>query len=457
MHRLMICVAIAVAAAVASSAPAAARSMESSDSQVARQATPAVVNISLWKVRPPAAPGGSPRRVKVYGSGFIIDPSGIVVTNKHVMDGAIDAMVVLSNGEEFPAKVLALAPMLDVAVLKIDAHRPLPVLKWGDSDALQVGDPVLTMGNPLAIGLSVSAGIVSALNRDLQDTPFDSYIQTDAAINHGNSGGPLVNQNGDVIGIDTALYNPQENGGFIGIGFAIPSNSAKFVVDRLLDPNRQKPGWLGFTLQDMTPELAQALAVPVHARAIVSAVDAGGPASAAALRPGDVLETIDGKQPSDSRAYMRDIVMTPVGSKVQLKIWRDGKEQSVTATIAEWPNIMALGGMMNAHMAQMMIQKAPDPGVKLASITDDARKQYGLDAKVEGVLITSVEPDCEARDLGIVPGDVIRQVQGLPVTTPEQVKHAVQVAHQEHRPYLAVLIQSKNRTRWVSVSIGNAT
>ena len=454
MRRLLIYAAFALAMVSITAVPAMARLMESGDARIAQQATQAVVNISLWKVRDASAPGELKRRVKVFGSGFIIDPSGIVITNKHVVDGAISTKVILSDGNQFPAKVLGIAAMLDIAVLKIDAGHPLPVLKWGNSDKLKVGDSVLTMGNALAIGLSVSAGIVSGLNRDLQDTPFDSYIQTDAAINHGNSGGPLINRNGEVVGVDTALYNPDQNGGFIGLGFAIPSKSARFVVTQLLNPAHPKPGWLGFTLQDMTPELAAALGQPWHQGSIILAVDAGGPASHAALRPGDVLEAIDDARESDLRAVMRNIVVRPVGSNVTLKIWRDGKEQAVRATIAEWPNLMPGGGMMSPKMASMMAQMVPDPGVKLAPITDEARKQYGLDPKLNGVLIAAVEGDSEARDLGVVPGDVITSIQGEPVTTAAQVEHAIMNAHEQHRPYLAVLIQNKNNLRWVSFSIG---
>ena len=213
---------------------------------------------------------------------------------------------------------MSLLRCIDVAVLKVDVDHPLPALKWADSDALQIGDPVLTIGNPLGLGMSVSAGIVSALNRNLHDTPFDSYIQTDAAINHGNSGGPLIDRNGSVVGLDTALYNPEASGGFIGIGFAIPSNIVSFVVQFLLNPNHPKPGWIGVTSQDINDRLAEALGVPRAAGAIVSAVDPSGPAVQAGLRPADVLETIDGVQQSDSRAFMRSIVRIPVGTSVHL-------------------------------------------------------------------------------------------------------------------------------------------
>jgi serine protease Do len=438
----------------AANSPALARAMDKGDTNAVRNAMPAVVNIAVWKVRQAATASDAPRRVKAYGSGFIIDPGGIIVTNKHVIDGAIDISVILSNGDRYHGTLLAVAAMLDLAVVKVEADHPLPVLHWGDSDALQVGDPVLTIGNPLGIGMSVSAGIVSALNRDIQDTPFDQYIQTDAAINHGNSGGPLVDTDGDVVGVDTALYNPEEAGGFIGIGFAIPASSAEFVVRQLLDPAHPKPGWLGVTLQDLTPELADALGLNVRG-SIIAAVDPDGPAGAAGLRPGDVLTSIGDARPGDSRAFMRAVVQISVGKSVELRFWRDGKPASVEATIAEWPNIMPGGGMMSARMAEAMIQRMPDPGVRLAPLTDEARKQYGLDPRMSGALVASVEKDCEARDLGIVPGDVVTAVQGNPVATPDDVRRAVQSAHDQRRPYLAVLVQGKSGARWVSLSIGS--
>jgi len=351
----------------------------------------------------------------------------------------------------------AVAAMIDLAVVKVDVDRKLPILKWGDSEGLRVGDSVLAIGNPLGIGMSVSAGIVSALNRDIEDTPFDNYIQTDAAINHGNSGGPLVDMNGDVVGVDTALYNPDEAGGFIGIGLAIPSETAHFVVSRLLDPSHPKPGWLGFKLQDLTPELAEALGMRGAKGSIIATVETGGPAIAAGLRPGDVLTAIGKAKLSDSRAFMRAIVQIPIGQPADLTIWRDGKEQTIKPPVAEWPNYMPGGGVMNAQQAEAMIQRMPDPGVRLAPLTDAARKQYGLDPGQKGVLVASVESDCEARDLGIVAGDVVAAVQGVPVTSPEDVRRAVRTAHDQRRPFLAVLVQGKGGARWVSLSMGSAS
>jgi len=456
MHKLFALTFTALVALPTSPAPAFARSMEAGDAEIVRRDEPAVVNISTWKVHPATNPGETPTRVKVFASGFVVDPSGIIITNKHVIDGALGLTATFSNGERAHARLLVAAEMLDLAILKVDVGRPLPALKWANSDALQIGDPVLTIGNQLGLGMSASAGIVSALNRDLQDSPFDSYIQTDATINHGNSGGPLIDRNGDVLGITTALYNPQENGGFIGIGFAIPSNTASFVENFLLDPNHPKPGWLGVTLQDMNTELSEALGVPQSGGAIISAVAPSGPADQASLHVGDVVETINGTPESDSRAFNRAIVMLKVGEPAHLTIWRDRKQKDVDATAAAWPNYMPYGGMMHGAMAEAVMARPPDSGMTLAAITDEARKKYGLDPKLTGVLVASVEQDCEARELGIEPGDVIKAVQGEAVASPADIAHAMQSAHEQRRPYLAVLVQRNQQLRWLPLSISAA-
>lgn len=454
MHRIIF-VAFALVTAVCPGTSAIAGAMVPGDAATVRNAAPAVVRISTWKVRAPDRPGDFPRRVRTYGSGFIVDPSGIIVTNKHVIDGAVDIKVAFNDGSLTLARLLAFSPLIDLALLKVDVGHPLPTLAWGDSDSLQVGDPVLTIGNQLGWGTSVSAGIVSGLNRNLQDSPFDSYIQTDAAINHGDSGGPLIDQNGNVVGVDTALYNPDQKGGFIGIGFAIPANTAAFATKRLLDPSHPVPGWLGFNLQDLKSELAAALGVPPSTGAVISAVDPSAPASQALLRPGDILEQLNGQPLNDSRAFMRAIAMSPIGKAVRLTIWRAGKELEVTATVAAWPNFMPGGGVMTGMAAEAMMSSAPDPGVKLAPITDADRKRYGLSPKLTGVLITHVEPDSEARDFGIQAGDIITAVQGAPVTTPDEVRRAIKEAHEQRRPYLAVLVQSRTGAQWFPMSIGD--
>ncbi len=327
-------------------------------------------------------------------------------------------------------------------------------MKWGNSDALQVGDTVLTIGNPQGIGMSVSAGIVSALNRNLGDTPFDRYIQTDAAVNRGNSGGPLVNRNGEVVGVATAIYNTDPAGGFIGISFAIPANGARFVVSRLLDPNHPKAGWLGLKLQDITPELAEALKLPGTTGAIIAAVDPGGPAEHAALVAGDLLLRINDDTPGDSRAAMRAVVLMPVGQPARLTIWRAGKEQEVVATVGEWPSRMPGGGTPTTRVARTLIQKPPDLGLSLAPLTVVARNRYGLDPKLTGILVTAVEKDCEASHLGVVPGDVITMVQDVRVALLADVNRALTTAYEQRHEFIAMLLRGKGGTRWVSLSMG---
>ena len=327
MRRMIILVFVFVAAACPR-APVFARAADSGDAAAVALAAPAVVSISTWQETASDQPGGPPRRIKVYGSGFIIDPSGIIVTNKHVIDGAFDIKATLSDGTLVSARLLAASPLVDIAVLKVDVDHMLPSLEWGNSDDLQAGDPVLTIGNALGWGTSVSAGIVSGLNRNLMDSPFDNYIQTDASINHGNSGGPLINRDGKVVGIDTALFNPVGEG-FIGIGFAIPASTAQYVVNAPPCSKPTPPGWLGFKLQDVTWALAAALGVPYHAGAIVSSVDPSGPAAKASLQPGDILEQCNSLRLTDSRAFMRAIAEMPVGQVAHLTIARGDKEQDV--------------------------------------------------------------------------------------------------------------------------------
>jgi serine protease Do len=450
MHRLLGLLIAGFVTIPATSGEVLARTTSEGDVAVAQAATPAVVNIALWKVKPSTTAGDPPRRVRTYGSGFVIDPSGIIVTNRHVVDGALSIKVIFGNGDQLKGTLIAAAPMLDIAVVKVDAGRALPALKWGNSHGLSVGEPVLTIGNPLGLGLSVSAGIVSALNRNIEDTPYDNYIQTDAAINHGNSGGPMVDRNGEVVGVDTALYNPDEAGGFIGIGFAIPSETAKFVVNRLIDPSHPKPGWLGITLQDLTQELSLALGVSNAMGAIIVAVDDNGPARVAGLRPSDVLLAINGLRLNDGRAYLRNIVQIPVGQSATLSVWRAGREQAIAATVAEWPNTMTV---VSANMMEAMNKMMPDTGLQLAPLTDEARTRYGIDAKVKGVLVYSVEKDSEADDLGVASGDVVTFVQDVPVATSSEVYDVAREIYKEGRPFLAMLIQNKKGARWVSLSL----
>jgi serine protease Do len=451
--QISVCLALVILAAIGSDLPAFGRDLDMSEAAVLHQVAPAVVAISVWKVRDADRPGGPHRRVKTYGSGFIVDPSGVIVTNQHVIENAIDVKAVLIDGTRISAKIIDASPMTDLAVLKIEVGHPLPSLSWGKSDTLQVGDPVLTLGNGLGLGTSVSAGIVSGLNRNFADSPFDSYIQTDAVINHGNSGGPLIDRDGKVVGVSEALINPEGKGGFIGVGLAIPETIATFVVGRLLDPQHPAPGWLGFNLQDVTPQLAVPLHAPRSMGAVVSAVDSAGPASTASLLPGDILDEINGRQLDDSRAFMRAIAVLPVGQIAHLTIWRNGEKHEISATVGAWPNYKPNGGALPKQMVAEMVARPPDLGVQLAALNDNNRAKYHLDPSVSGVLITHVEADSEASDLGIQEGNVVTVMQGVRVQTPDDIHRVVREAHEQHLDWVAVLLSTKGGALWIPISV----
>jgi serine protease Do len=250
------------------------------------------------------------------GSGFVVDPSGVIATNWHVIDGAYEIFVTFSDGARTTATVMGAALVIDIALLKVDIGHPLTAVGWGDSSKVQIADPVLAIGNPLGVGLSVTAGIVSALNRNIMDTPVDDFIQTDAPINHGNSGGPLFNEKGEVIGINAALISPTT--AFSGLGFAIPSNDARFIINRLRHSNWVRPGWMGVKVQQVTPEIALGLHMKQPQGSIVAWVTDDGPADLAGIRAGDVILRLDDEIPSDDRALLREIGMSPPGRTVKV-------------------------------------------------------------------------------------------------------------------------------------------
>ncbi len=303
---------------------------------------PTVVNITSYVRSTPDTSAMSAAAITkpktLQGSGFFIDQSGVILTNYHVIDSAYDIQVTLSDGTRVDGRLQAAAPEIDLALVKIDIGRQLPVIHWADSDKIQVGDTVFAIGNPLGIGLSVSSGIVSALNRNLMDTPFDDFIQTDAAINHGNSGGPLFNRNGDVIGVDTAIVSPTT--GSVGLGFAIPANDAIFVAGRLMKYGKVESAYIGASFEEVTPEIATALSLSKPGGSIVTQIRTKQcPASLGGLEVGDVVTRWGDETPADSRALLRDVGRSVVGKPVAMTVLRDGKEVSLTITPDTWPEI----------------------------------------------------------------------------------------------------------------------
>ncbi len=415
-----------------------------------------VVNTYTHKIVPPPAGSGSaePRRDAFFGSGFIVDPSGLIVTNQHVVEDAVDVTVTLSDGTALPARVLGTAGAIDIALLQVTPAGKLPSVSWGNSDDVRVGDQVLAVGNPLGVGESVSSGIVSAKNRDIMDSPFDDYIQTDAAINHGNSGGPLFNLRGEVIGVNTALDTPSDKGGSIGIGFAIPGNDARAAVNELLRYGHLRLGWIGVRAQDLTPNIADALGAPVPYGAIVVGLDPGEPAAKAGLRVGDVILKFGRQAPRDARALARTVAATAIGSVVPVVIWRDGRQATLTATVAEWPREQAASGKAAAKLAPPSHIDAPDLGLKTAAISEQMRTKYKLAPAAAGVVITGVAPGTSADEAGIAAGDVIARVQQVAVTAPEEVQAQLDQARAANRRHVAVLVQSHTDLRWAPLFIG---
>lgn len=423
-----------------------------SDADIAEKVLPAVVNITVEKLVPDPNGSGGELRETFFGSGFVIDPSGLIVTNRHVIDGAVWITVGFADRDQLPADLLGACGLTDIAVLKVDPPHPLPALKFGDSDKVRIGDPVLAIGNPLGIGTSVSGGIVSALNRDIMESPFDEFIQTDAAINHGNSGGPLIDRNGRVIGLDTALTAIGNNGGSIGIGYAIPSDLVSYVVHVLVDPNPEMPGWLGAHLQDVTADLARAFGLRTPRGFIVTGTEPGSPARKAGLVSGDIIRRYNNAEPTDTRALMRDIAKTAPGTVVSLTVWRDGQERTVTTKLAVWPNIKIDRGLMMASVASARAAQSPGLGLTLAPTNAAVRKRFSL-ASSQGVLVTGVDTDTEAYDRGVAPGDVIVKVLDKAVRSPDEVMTLVNQARAKRR-VVAILVDGKSGERWIALYFG---
>jgi serine protease Do len=388
-----------------------------------------------------------------FGSGFIIDPSGYIATNKHVIANALDITVVLQDGTAMPAKLIGAASHIDLALLKVESKKPLPAARWGDSSHVRIGDQVLVIGNPLAVGETVSSGIVSALNRDIMLGPYDDFIQTDAAINHGNSGGPMFNLRGEVIGVDTAFLSPGANGGFIGLGFAIPSDDAQYVLGQLRQYGRTKPGWLGASTQQVTPDIADALGLNPPQGTIIANLVKDGPAAKAGLRDGDVILRFGRQTPKDMRALSR-MVGEATGETVPLLIWRDGQEQTVPIAITEWIEPAAAEAAKQVAAAKTMTVQPPDLGLQTAALTDDARAKYKLAAASPGVLLTAIAPGTAATGHGLKPGDVILRVQESSVASPEDVQKQLDEARKQNMHHVVLLVQNPDGVRWVALPLG---
>ncbi len=495
--RLIPALAVAVLAAVGAIAPATAADGPASVADLVAPLLDAVVNISTsqtiagdsdaGQMPVPQVPGGKqpfqnyfdqffghdddgeprgprPKRVQSLGSGFIIDPAGIVVTNNHVIDGADEITVNLNDGTKLAATLIGHDDKTDLALLKVKPAQPLRAVKFGDSTVMRVGDWVMAIGNPFGLGGTVTVGIVSARNRDINSGPYDDFIQTDAAINRGNSGGPLFDKEGEVIGINTAIISP--TGGSIGLGFAIPSEVAVNVLDQLRQFGAARRGWLGVRIQDVTDDSAGDFATPPKG-VLVAGVEDNGPAKVAGIVAGDIILNVDGKPIDALHALPRIVAEEPVGKTVSVQILRDGKPLTLSVTIGllKEPQPAAAAAATpgvdrppSGDKAPPSGEKATEPdalGLSLAPLTPDLRGKFGIKADVAGgVVVTAVQAGSAAEDKRLQPGDVISMVGDVTVVTPDDVEQEIAALAKDGRANARLVVQNpQGNVRWVNLPL----
>jgi serine protease Do len=365
------------------------------------------------------------RRSNSLGSGFVIDSSGIVITNNHVISDANEVTVIFTDGQKLKAEIVGKDTKVDVAVLRVKPDKPLKAVKFGDSDKSRVGDWVMAVGNPFGLGGSVTAGIVSARNRNIESGPYDNYIQTDASINKGNSGGPLFNMDGEVIGINTAILSP--SGGSIGIGFATPANTVTPIIEQLQKYGETRRGWLGVRIQNIDDAIAENLNLGSVRGALVAGVDDKGPAKPAGLKTGDVITKFDGRDVKESRDLPKLVASTPVGKDVPVIVMRDGKEVSLNVKLGRLEDGEKQAALDTSNNdatkggpAASPVQKAL--GLEFSALNDELRKKYSIrDGVKAGVVVTSVDPRSNAADKRVQPGEVIVEINQEPVAQPADV------------------------------------
>ena len=433
--------------------------------------SPAVVNISTTTIvndgqamDMPQFPPGSPfeeffknfgdnnrqRKAQSLGSGFIIDDDGIVVTNYHVIENAEEIRVVLADETSFTAEVLGQDQKTDIAVLKIDpGDTKLTAVSFGNSDELRVGDWVLAIGNPFGLGGTVTAGIVSARGRDIGNGPYDDFIQTDASINRGNSGGPLFNTDGDVIGINTAIYS--QSGGSVGIGFAISSNLAERVAEQLIEFGQTRRGWLGVYIQEVTPDIAESLGLDDAIGALISSVNEAGPAAKGGIQPGDVIVKFDGKLIEKMRDLPRIVAETDIGAKVKVELFRQGKRETVTVTLGELEKA-ELAGVIDNGRGQSDEFSFGSLGFSVVNLNAALAEELGLDSDARGVVVREVVPGSPAADKGLTVGDILRRYGQRPIDDAASLAADIKKAETAGRSGVLLLIERDGRERFIQIS-----
>lgn len=408
------------------------------------------------------------RKVNSLGSGFVIDPTGFVVTNNHVIEGADDIEVVFPNGDKLKAKLIGTDTKTDLSVLKVEPKKPLRSVRFGDSRKMRIGDWVMAIGNPFGLGGSVTLGIISARGRNINAGPYDNFIQTDASINKGNSGGPLFNTKGEVIGINTAIISP--SGGSIGIGFAVPTELAENIVKQLIEFGETRRGWLGVRIQPVTDDVSESLGLKEAHGALVSGVIKGGPVDNGSIRAGDVILSFDGKPVKEMRDLPLAVAESPVGKAVDVVVMREGKEQTVKVTLGRLedsdepqenagPPTLPEGegedmepdndtaenqAPGTAVPGEAEKTTPPSLGLTLSNLGEEQRKSFGIAATVNGVVVTAVQPNSTAAEKGLKAGDVIIEVGQDVVKTPEDVTKRLQSLKSEGRRFAHMMVSGAN-------------
>jgi serine protease Do len=458
-------------AAFAPASGAHARGAPESFADLAEQLLPTVVNISTTQTiedgpsqdleelfrdflerrgeEPPQR-----RRASSLGSGFIIDAGGYIVTNHHVIEGADEITVRLHDDRTLKAVLIGSDQETDLALLKVESSEPLPAADWGESEKARIGDWVMAIGNPFGLGGTVTVGIISAQQRDINAGRYDDFIQTDAAINKGNSGGPMFDLDGRVIGVNTAIFSP--SGLSVGIGFAIPSQLARNVISQVKKFGEVRRGWLGVRIQTVNEELAEGLQLDRPHGALVASVTEDGPAAAAGIQQGDVILRFDGREVGEMRKLPRMVAETPIGGAVEVVVWRKGREEIFSVTLGELDLEQVAAVEPEPDVPDPDELEIPALGLEVETVSTLLREQFQLEESAEGVLITQVDPEGNGAEKGLTPGDLIVEVDQEAVSSPIDVAERIEKAQEGGRRVVTLLVSRQGEHRWVAVRIGES-